>query len=70
MLGMLLVGGAAAALGIGVWIGVGAPGWPVPPQQPRRHTERRPLNPIAWGKGGGRERLRARSPDDRRRRLR
>lgn len=38
------------ALGIGIWIGVGAPGWPHKPQYTRRHTSKRGLNPIAWGR--------------------
>lgn len=66
----LLIGGAVAALGLGVWIGVGAPGWPQEPSRGRRHTEPRPLNPIAWGRTSNRERLRARSADERKRRLR
>lgn len=70
MLAAILIGGAVAALGIGVWIGLGAPGWPQPPERNRRHTEKRPLNPVAWGKAAGRERLRARSPEERRPRLR
>lgn len=70
MLTTVLVLGAVAALGLGIWIGMGAPGWPTPPGRHRRHTEKRPLNPVAWGKGSGRERLRARSPEERRPRLR
>lgn len=66
----LLIGGAVAALGIGAWIGAGAPGWPSEPQHRRRHAEKRPLNPVAWGKSTSRERLTVRSPEERRRRLR
>jgi hypothetical protein len=70
MLQALLIGGAAAALGIGVWIGVGAPGWPGSPERRRRHTEKRPLNPVAWGKSASRDRLTVKRPEDRRPRLR
>jgi hypothetical protein len=65
-----IIGGAAAAFGIGIWIGIGAPGWPHPPESNRRHTEKRPINPIAWGRTSSRERLRPRSPEERRPRLR
>jgi hypothetical protein len=37
----------------GIWWGVGAPGWPHPKETatPRsRRLDKRPLNPIAWGK--------------------
>lgn len=67
---VLLIGGAVAALGLGVWIGVGAPGWPHKPGPGRRHTEKRPLNPIAWGRTSNRERLRVRTPEERRPKLR
>jgi hypothetical protein len=55
---------------IGVWIGVGAPGWPHKPVEGRRHTETRSLNPIAWGRTPGRQRQRPRTPGERRIRLR
>lgn len=70
MLATLLVVGAVLALAVGVYIGLGAPGWPTEPERERRHTERRPLNPVAWGKTSGRDRLRVRSPEERRPRLR
>ena len=70
MLGTLLVLGAVLALGIGVYIGLGAPGWPSEPDGQRKHTERRPLNPIAWGRTSNRDRLRVRTPEERRPRLR
>jgi hypothetical protein len=65
-----IIGGAAAAFGIGIWIGIGAPGWPYKPESGRRHTEKRPINPVAWGRTLDRERLRPRSPEERRPRLR
>ncbi len=55
---------------IGLWIGVGAPGWPHNEDNDRRHTQRRPLNPIAWGRTPGRDRQRPRLPGERRFRLR
>jgi hypothetical protein len=70
MLAAVLIGGAVAALVVGVWIGLGAPGWPRAPERNRRHTEKRPLNPVAWGRTAGRERLRPRTPEERRPRLR
>jgi hypothetical protein len=42
---------ALLALGIGVWLGLGAPGWPHKEPRPgtrRRRLEQRSLNPIAW----------------------
>jgi hypothetical protein len=42
---------ALVALGVGVWIGLGAPGWPRKPMQRRRKLEKRPINPIAWRRG-------------------
>jgi hypothetical protein len=41
---------AVLALGLGIWIGVGAPGWNHRPQYTRRHTAKRGLNPIGWGR--------------------
>jgi hypothetical protein len=67
---ILLIAAAIAAVGIGIWIGIGAPGWPYQPDDRRRHTERRPLNPAAWGKSASRERQRVKRPEDRRPRLR
>ncbi len=46
---------------VGLWIGVGAPGWPTKPEERRRHTKPRSVNPIAWGRTSSRERKR-RSP--------
>ncbi len=57
----LMILGAILVLALGIWIGVGAPGWPHKPIYRRRHTEKRPLNPIAWGR---------RPPDSRSRRFR
>lgn len=54
----------------GLWIGVGAPGWPHKPEGGRRHTHRRSINPIAWGRTPNRERQRPRIPGERRIRLR
>ena len=67
---LLLIGGAVLALAIGVWIGLGAPGWPYHQDGPRRHTEKRNLNPIAWGRTPSRERLRVKRPEERRPKLR
>jgi hypothetical protein len=61
---------AAAVFGVGLWIGVGAPGWPHREEGGRRHTEKRALNPIAWGRTPGRERQRPRSSSERRIKLR
>ena len=61
---------AIAVFGIGLWIGVGAPGWPHKPQSQRRHRQHRPINPIAWGRTPRRERLRPKAPGERRVRLR
>ena len=42
-MGILIIGGMVAALGVGIWVGIGAPGLPgaredrvVPPGQARR----------------------------------
>jgi hypothetical protein len=61
---------AIAVFAVGLWIGVGAPGWPFNAEGGRRHTEKRHLNPIAWGRTPGRERQRPRAPGDRKIRLR
>lgn len=66
----LMILGAVLALAAGVWVGLGAPGWPHPPDSDRRHTQRRALNPIAWGKSTSRRRLTPRTADERRRQLR
>ncbi len=47
---VLLIGGPILALGLGIWIGIGAPGWPHKPIYHRRHKHMRPLNPIAWNR--------------------
>ena len=57
---------AVGVFAIGIYIGIGAPGWPTKPEG-RRHTQKRSLNPIAWGKTPGRQRQRPKSADDRRR---
>jgi hypothetical protein len=62
--------GALVVFCLGVWIGVGAPGWPWKPDGGRRHLEKRAINPIAWGRTPGRERPRPRVPGERRIRLR
>jgi hypothetical protein len=51
---LMAVSLAALALGVGIWIGLGAPGWPHRELLPgsRRRLEKRPLNPIAWGRSG------------------
>jgi hypothetical protein len=48
----LLIAGAILALGVGIWIGLGAPGWPHKPAAPgsRRRLQKRPINPVAWGR--------------------
>lgn len=70
MIGVLMIAGAVVALLVGVWIGLGAPGWPTPPEARSRRLEKRSINPIAWGRAGSRERLSPRRRDDRRPRLR
>lgn len=55
---------------IGLWIGVGAPGWPIKPEGGRKHIHKRSINPIAWGRTPGRERQRPRRTDERKIRLR
>jgi hypothetical protein len=60
---------AIAVFGVGVWIGVGAPGWPYKAEA-RRSLEKRPINPIAWGRTPGRDRPRPRTPGERRIKLR
>jgi hypothetical protein len=67
---ILFIGAAALALGLGVWIGIGAPGWPHKESHERRHTSQRNLNPIAWGRTSNRERQRVRDRDERKPRLR
>jgi hypothetical protein len=62
--------GAVVALGVGVWVGVGAPGWPHKPSSERRHTSHRNLNPIAWGRTSNRERQKVREMEDRKPRIR
>ena len=58
---------AVAVFVLGLWIGVGAPGWPWKPEGGRRHTEKRNINPIAWGRTPRRERQKPRSAEERRR---
>ena len=70
MSGFLLIAGAVVALLIGVYIGLGAPGWPVPPEARSRRLEQRNINPIAWGRSGKRERVSPRRNDERRIKLR
>jgi hypothetical protein len=61
---------AVLVFAAGIWIGVGMPGWPFKTESGRRHTEKRPLNPIAWGRTPGRERQKPRAVSERRIRLR
>lgn len=60
---------AVLIFALGIWIGVGAPGWPYNKETGRRHTERRSINPVAWGRTPGRERQRPRAVGERRIRL-
>jgi hypothetical protein len=49
----LMITFALLVLAIGVWIGLGAPGWPYKPTPGgslRRRAEKRPINPIAWAR--------------------
>jgi len=55
---------------IGLWIGVGAPGWPHKDDGRRRHTKLRTINPIAWGRTSGRERQKPKTVGQRRINLR
>jgi hypothetical protein len=50
MTGWMMIAGAVLALATGLWIGFGAPGWPQPEHPRTRRLEKRPLNPIAWGR--------------------
>ena len=61
---------SVAVFAVGLWIGVGAPGWPVKPDGVRHHTQKRPINPIAWGRTPGRERQQVRQMGERRIKLR
>jgi len=61
---------AVIVFAIGIWIGVGAPGWPVKPEGGRRHTQKRSLNPAAWGRTPGRKRQTPRVPGERKIKLR
>jgi hypothetical protein len=70
MTAFLLIAGAVLALALGIWIGLGAPGWPIPPEGRSRRLEKRNINPVAWGRGARRDRLSPRRRDDRRERLR
>lgn len=57
MWGVLIIAGGVLAFGLGIYIGLGAPGWPVPPEARPRRLEKRALNPLARGRITGRERL-------------
>jgi hypothetical protein len=61
---------ALVVFAVGLWIGMGAPGWPFKAEGGRRHAEKRSINPIAWGRTPGRERQKPRTPGERRIRLR
>ena len=67
---LLLIAGAVLALVIGLWVGLGAPGWPNPPEGRSRRLAKRSLNPVAWARGTRRERPTPRTRQDRRDRLR
>lgn len=67
MSGTMMIVGAIVALVGGLWVGMGAPGWPHKPKYYREHTQTRSINPIAWGRTSSRERQRPRSADERRR---
>lgn len=42
---------AVLALALGIWIGLGAPGWPHKDSGgKRRHLRKRPVNPISFGR--------------------
>ena len=62
----LLIAGAVLALALGIWIGLGAPGWPVPPEPRSRRLEKRNINPVTWGRSGRRDRLSPRTREERR----
>jgi|GEM_PF-2320999 len=67
---LLWIAAAVLALALGIWIGIGAPGWPHKPSHERRHTSQRNLNPIAWGRTSNRSRQQVRDLDERKPRLR
>lgn len=67
---ILLIVGAVLALALGIWIGLGAPGWPVPPEPRSRRLEKRNINPVMWGRSTRHERLSPRTREERRSRLR
>jgi hypothetical protein len=51
MTAVLMIAGAFAALGMGIWIGVGAPGWPKKSRPTdlktfRKRLKKRSVNPI------------------------
>ncbi|MGH7457828.1 MAG: hypothetical protein ACREKN_01935 [Longimicrobiaceae bacterium] len=53
VLAVLLVAGLIAGFAAGVWIGLGAPGWPHRERRSSargRRLQKRPLNPVAWGR--------------------
>lgn len=54
---------AVLALALGIWIGLGAPGWPQKPPPAggkRRRLEKRSINPVQWGRSGADRRTRRR----------
>lgn len=70
MLTFLIIGGAVASLGVGIYIGLGAPGWPTPPRPHDGSLKKRPINPIAWGGRSERERFSTGRGQRRRNRMR
>ena len=57
---------ALGIFGLGVYIGVGAPGWPWKSEgSGRLHTQKRSINPIGWGRTPGRQRQRPKEMGDR-----
>jgi hypothetical protein len=66
----IYVGLAIAVFVMGVWIGVGAPGWPYKPESRSSRLQRRQINPVAWGRTPGRDRQKPRTPGERRIKLR
>jgi hypothetical protein len=56
----LMITLAVLALVLGVWIGLGAPGWPHKDSSAGRRLEKRSINPVQWGRSGEVRRTRRR----------